>query len=320
MKLFYSLLFFTLALWGSSPALAKPWEETIADVEAQAEFLFEQAELRGFGPHWLGTAMNEIGVDQHECSILGRLLDQHEFIQELEVFEVAEPKEDMSEDEIFEMLISARMLENWAYTARRILDLSEDNQKAMWNLDCVGSHDIPATAYVAETKREAKFRVQGDVLYVLGDIVPGFSEDFAAQIASNPNIDTVALGSAGGSVYDALKAGQMIRTLGLNTMLSNNCYSACPLVFLGGVKRMIWSPYPTLGFHQMYTSNGDAASPVDSGYKAIKEYVVSMGAEPKFVVSAMFAAAPSDMFEPTLQSLCDSSVATWVQRMCRSPQ
>lgn len=316
MKFLLYLSFCSIVLGCVSSASAKSWEDAIADVDAKADFLYEQAELRGLGPSWLGTALNELGVEQHKCAILGRILERQQFIRELEEFAVAMPKEDMSEDDVFELLMSARMLENWAYTARRILALSDDERKATWNLDCVGSFEIPTTAFIEEATPQAKFRVQDDVLYVLGDIESGFSEDFAAAIASNFNIDTVALGSAGGSVYDALKAGQMIRALGLNTTLTSNCYSACPLVFLGGVERKIWSPYPTLGFHQMYTSNGMPVAPIDPRYKAISEYASIMGADPKFLIAAMFAAAPSDMFEPELQALCDGKVVTWVQRLC----
>ena len=315
-KLFSRLLFIALYFVGTSLASAKPWDDTISDVEARSDYLFEQARLRGLEAFWLGTATNELGVEQHKCAILGRMLGRQEYIQDLEEFVVAEPKTEMSEEETFELLISARMLENWAYTARRILVFSDDERKATWNLDCVGSFNIPAIAALEETTPNAKFRVEGDVLYVLGDIQPGFAEEFASYVAATPNIETVALGSAGGSVYDAMKAGQMIRALGLNTTLASNCYSACPLIFLGGVRRTIWSPYPTLGFHQMYMLNGVAVQPIDGRYQAIKEYSSIMGVDPNFVIASMFAAAPSDMYEPEFKALCASKVVTGIQRFC----
>lgn len=309
------LIIITFFSWTSS-ASAKPWADAISDVEARSSYLFDQASLRGFGAHWLGTLVNELGVEQHKCAILGRMLGQQRYILDLEEFNVVEPVDNMSEEEIFELLMSARMLENWAYTARRLVAFSEDKRTTTWNLDCVGSFNIPLFAAMEEATPEAKFSVDGDVLYVLGDIELGFAEKIAAFVAANPDIKTVALGSAGGSVFDAIKAGQMIRALGLNTTLTNNCYSACPLVFLGGVKRTIWSPYPRLGFHQMYIMNGIAVQPMDERYQMIKEYSSIMGVDPKFLISAMFAAAPSDMYEPELRALCDSNVVTWIQRLC----
>lgn len=319
MSKFKLLIAFSLFALGSiniPTALAKTWSEAIEEVEARSEFLFDEARLRGYGGSWLGTAMNELGVEQHSCAILGRLLGRQEFVIELERFHVTEPKPEMTEDEITSMMISARMLENWAFTARRLLELSRDEQIAIWNLDCVGSLGIPLVAQIEETRPAAKFRQEGNTLYVLGDIENGFAEELAAVVASNPAIETVALGSGGGSVYDALRAGQMIRALGLDTTLANNCYSACPLVFLGGVRRTIWSPYPVLGFHQMYTLSGGSLSPLAPEYDLIRGYVGEMGANPRFVVAAMFAAGPNDMFEPDLQVLCDNNVVTWVQRLC----
>ena len=77
---------------------------------------------------------------------------------------------------------------------------------------------------------------------MLGDITAGFAEGLARALAENAKIETVALGSAGGSLVDALKAGRMIRALGLNTTLWSNCYSACTIVFLGGERRRFGRP------------------------------------------------------------------------------
>ncbi len=51
------------------------------------------------------------------------------------------------------------------------------------------------------------------------------------------------LGSGGGYIDEAMKAGAYIRRKGLDTTLYNNCDSACPLVVMAGVERLNWSPY-----------------------------------------------------------------------------
>lgn len=48
-------------------------------------------------------------------------------------------------------------------------------------------------------------------------------------------IKVIALGSGGGSIKEDRDAGRYYTSKNLETTL-NNCYSACPLVFLGGKK------------------------------------------------------------------------------------
>ncbi|PCJ75346.1 MAG: hypothetical protein COA53_05410 [Rhodobacteraceae bacterium] len=264
----------------------------------------------------MGTALNEVDVPKHECAILGRMLEKTAVISHLEVMEIPNLASNLTEDEAFEIKTIAQSLSNWAYIARRLLKLSEAEQITIWNLSCVGKMDIPTSAYIQELVPSAKFRVVDNILFVLGNIEPGFANDLAKQIAYNSNIQTIALGSAGGSVIDALEAGKMIRALKLNTTLTANCYSACPLVFMGGVKRTIWSPYPEIGFHRMYWSNGVAVAPGDDLYFDISNYVSKMGANERFVLASMFSAEPDKMFVPDGNTLCNNNVATWVQRLC----
>lgn len=316
MSISLTAVFLVVCLTASSSVAAKTWASAIEEAESQSELLWEEARKRGALP--LGTAFNEYGIAENKCAILGRILDRGEFITKLEYHDIENPKSKMSEGEILNMQIDAVWLANWAHTAKHLLKLSVHEQISIWNLDCVGSFEIPESARIEETNPTAKFRIDGTTLYVLGDIESGFAESLAAIVASNPTINTIALGSAGGSVYDALKAGQMIRALGINTTLANNCYSACPLVFLGGVSRIIWSPYPKLGFHQMYMRNGRAVQPIAPEYDVIREYVRAMGVNERFVIAAMFAAQPNDMFTPDMLALCDNNVATGVQRLCIS--
>ena len=301
---------------GATTGFSKSWEQSISEVEAKVDEMWTHARSQENYMYLLGTMHNELDAQKHECAILGRILDRIEYVREIEHLALPELKEPMSEDELYELQLAARSLGNWAFTARRALNMTKYEQSATWNLDCVGAFGIPVDASVKEEVLEAKFRVEGRTLYVLGDIDPGFAEDLAGFVAQNTDIDTVALGSAGGSVSDAIKAGMMIRSLGLNTTLTNNCLSACTFVFLGGVERQIWSPYPKLGFHQMYVKDSGALLPIDDSYRVIRKYAQVMGVDPKFVLAAMLSAEPKDMYYPQLSELCESGTATWVQRIC----
>ena len=150
---------------------------------------------------------------------------------------------------------------------------------------------------VRRTASATFYQVQndGNVLQILGEIEAGFAQKLRKAIAENPSVKTVSLGSAGGSVYEALEAGRFIRKSGLSTTLWNNCYSACPLVFAGGKDRTIWSPYPSLGFHKVYAKTG--AVPVTSQvYRDIQIYLLDMGIAPGFFIGNMIKAEPEEIY------------------------
>ena len=56
---------------------------------------------------------------------------------------------------------------------------------------------------------------------------------------TNPEVKIVGLGSPGGAVVEAIRAGYLIRARGLETTQIADCFSACPIVFLGGSRRTV---------------------------------------------------------------------------------
>jgi len=160
--------------------------------------------------------------------------------------------------------------------------------------------------------------VRDGTLLVYGDIDWGVHERFIEALDDHQGVSTIAFGSAGGSVMDAILIGMEIRMRGLATTLHGPCYSACPLAFMGGTERRIWmGPGPHLGFHRVYTTSG--ALPLDDEiYDQIVRYLVLKDVEPLPVLKWMASAEPSEMHEPELEELCDPGVATWIQRTCGS--
>ncbi len=303
----------TLCMVGSADA--KGWEEAIRDVEARSRFLWDYGIERGASSH-LGSIYNELDANRHKCAIAGRLLGLEDTIRHLEVMPEPELSETMTEDELIELMLYSHSLSNWAVAAKYLTELPSDEVAEIWNLNCVGKLEIDSTAFVGSGVGRAKFKQDGNRLWILGDIELGFANDLEAWLLSNPETEEVVLGSGGGSVKDAIIAGITIRERGLNTTLSDSCYSACPLVFLGGVNRTIWSPYPPLGFHQAFTADGVAIPASSETYQLIFEYSNLMGVDGNFVIKSMMSASPSDMFEPHIDDLCRSKVVTWVQRAC----
>jgi hypothetical protein len=291
----------------------------IARKEKLADELWDFAAK--FDDHYhIGTMYNEWHINEHHCFVLGHLLRRGELVAGAEITYTTDLT--AAEPDTQEIRVDGHSMRNFAGTAKRLLELSPDERVAEWNVDCVGQYGIPKDAYI-ETGKKSFYTVRGEgkVLQILGDIEVGFADKVQAALDANPDIEVVALGSGGGVVSEAIRAGMMIRDRKLTTQLWNNCYSACPLVFLGGREREIPSPYAKLGFHQIYTLEKGAA-PIDSPvYKVIATYVNAMGADAEYVLLNMWLAGPAEMnyLDPDNAKIdfCERGLATWVQRRCR---
>jgi hypothetical protein len=301
-----------LAQLVASEATATSWEKAIETVSKKAEEYHNYAVDVG-GTSWAGTMYNGYKSVDHQCAILGRMLGHNEAIKHIEEF--AYPPMDARSDP-HDLLVFAISLRNWVGAARWAKDANRDQRINVWNLDCVGQFGISSNLFMKSENPNAEFEVQGKQLHVYGDIDFGFANRFAAVLKVNPSITEVTLGSGGGSVRDALIAGMMIRQRGLDTTIYGNCYSACPLVFIGGKRRVVWAAPYRLGFHQIYTGGGVPIPFDDQLYGLVSQYVAEMGGDSQYVLSWMFSASPSEMYEPEAQELCDAVFATFVQRIC----
>lgn len=308
--LFSSVIFLTCLVVGT--ARADSWDEAIATVEQFASEYFEYAVEVG-GTSFAGTMYNGYKSLEHQCAILGRMLDHAEAIRHLEEFDY--PPMDAGSDP-HDLLVFSISLENWVAAARWAKSATLDQRVNRWSLDCVGQFGIAPTLFMESAKPEAEFEVDGKQLHVYGDIDVGFAERFEQALNANTSISEVTLGSGGGSVRDALIAGLLIRSRGLDTTIYGNCYSACPLVFLGGNHRIVWAAPHRLGFHQIYTGEGVPIPFDDQLYKLVAQYIAEMGGDPSVVLAWMYSAGPSEMFEPEPEDLCTANVATFVQRIC----
>ncbi len=261
----------------------------------------------------LGTALNEAGVKEYSCAALAFLFGKDDIFRRIGTIEET-PRETYLKTPLA-VFGDALFHENWALSAEYALAMSARDRVETWNLDCVRQHGIAEDEAMPQIAPAAEFEVDGDQIYVLGDIEPGFYERFAEYLAKSPRVKYVALGSGGGSVRDAILAGLLIRKKRLETTLKSDCYSACPLLFLGGVQRTVLSPYRRLGFHQI-SRDGRAVPPDDEVYALVRKYADSMGADGSFVLAQMQSAKPSAMTYPDVWELCEPGITTWVQRGC----
>lgn len=325
-----------------APPELEPNEEPEAPVEAPAEPSVSAAEakllavsarreelakpLYAFANtvddfHHVGTLYNEIGVPEARCYAMGVLLGMPELVEHLND-EGAPDLETRTMENAHEVRVLALQHLNFAGVVAAHVGHDPDQLVLEWNLDCPGKMGIPASARLAQDGIASFYELKNDgkVLMVLGDIEAGYADKIIAALQANPTVKTVSLGSGGGYVMEAMRAGDYIRSQGYDTVLWNGCYSACPLVFMGGNQREIWSPYPELGFHQVARGDGQAVSFEDPIYRLIVRYLVRMGVEAQPVLGNMWDAAPHDMVRigGHDSGLCDANVATWIQRVCSS--
>lgn len=266
---------------------------------------------------WIGTMYNEVDIPTHKCYALGVLLGFSPYVQHLR-FQRGNVPIAKDSNHAQDLRVQAQSLDNFISVVEYVAKLPSGQRNITWNLDCSGQHGISQSLFIKESE-SAFFNIvdEGRGLKILGAIEPGFSARLRYTLQQFPNVKYVALGSGGGSISEALAAGRMIRYMGLRTTIWSDCYSACPLVFMGGTERIIYSPYPSLGFHQIYTTRGPLPlnSPV---YSQVRSYIREMGIDDNSIIAAMAQAGPMDMntINGADSTLCNTRVATWVQRVC----
>ena len=121
------------------------------------------------------------------------------------------------------------------------------------------------------------YTVTADV--VVDGVVTGTTETEIRREFSND----LYLEGPGGDMIAGINTAWMVREMGLNTIASNQCASACGLVFLGGVEREL-SDYGSIGFHMPYVMEAYALNDIKEqvGWLGVQDYMNSS--------SALFAA------------------------------
>lgn len=317
---FRALVYLILGIFIFSPNLsAEDFVESLRKEEKEAAMTAKR--LRAAAEKiddlfYIGSINNEVDVREHSCYVLGASLGQSGAVQHLRLHRKPSLRA-RSSDDAYNLRVKAQSLDNFIHVSKIISRLSATERAIKWNIDCVGQL-APQGKFIDAGDSKSLFKIENDgkVLLVLGDIQAGFADKIKSIIKKHPEIKAIALGSGGGAVYEAMLAGLHIRERRLSTVLWNSCHSACPLVFLGGVNRDIWSPYPPIGLHKVSDRSGPVPndSPV---YTDIFNYVKRMGADARFVISQMQRAEPEEMVIIRADRiLCETKIATWIQRAC----
>lgn len=127
---------------------------------------------------------------------------------------------------------------------------------------------------------------------------------------------TLILSSNGGSVTEALLIARRINSLGINTYIPANagCYSACAMIFLGGVVRIADGE---LGVHQVSSSTGD----LESGQISISDILETLNKfdVPNDLLVNMFRTPPDQMYVLSPEEKIKYAFVTGAQRDVEMP-
>jgi len=155
---------------------------------------------------------------------------------------------------------------------------------------CVSIPDKKNTAQYSDGKITTIVEKGKCEIYLNGGIssdLPNYIESEINNIKSqNCQKKTLVINSHGGISSAAQKVGRLVRLNNFDTAIryENQCSSACGLIFISGVNRIIWKPNflyvkePRIGFHTPAVKNDGSCMNIDriNQDKRIKATVINI--------------------------------------------
>jgi hypothetical protein len=118
----------------------------------------------------------------------------------------------------------------------------------------------------------AEITVGGTAITLSGLIGPGDAETFKIKAKLFPGKATAILSGPGGNLLAAFAIGEFIRLRGWSTYVSDECDSACALIWLAGVQRLM-TPEAKIGFHSASVNGQETGF----GNVALRAYLNRIG-------------------------------------------
>lgn len=195
-------LFLIVSLVFAEESSAVDWQKAIVATERKARSLERYAHSKGT----IHAGTMYAGWDQrrHECAILGRMVGKEKAIQHLEKMDILDPRTNPDPHDALVMSIS---LYSWVGAAQSALKETHERRVYFWNVNCVGWDKIAKNEGVGAKDPPITFETSGDKLLVRGPVENNFFESLKKALDTTPGIKTVTLGSGGGSVINAIRAG-----------------------------------------------------------------------------------------------------------------
>jgi len=147
----------------------------------------------------------------------------------------------------------------------------------------------------------------GQILEFSGGITFGVAGELEEFLNAMGSVKAVRLNSIGGRILEAQKMSDMIRARGLSTSVTQDCMSACTIVFLGGKERFM-TPSARLGFHQP-AFRGMTAADRRAAISNEEARLQRLGLSKEFAIRANVA-SPDGMWYPDNDELLRENVVT----------
>jgi hypothetical protein len=134
---------------------------------------------------------------------------------------------------------------------------------------------LALAALTATTANAATMWRDKTAIFIKGSIVDGDFDQFKKVVGKGvPRGFPVVMKSTGGNLIAGLDIGHAIRYLQLKTVVVDECYSVCAVMWLAGVKRFAFSD-SEIGFHGAYDKDTKEAS--SSGNAVVGAYLAKLG-------------------------------------------
>jgi hypothetical protein len=159
--------------------------------------------------------------------------------------------------------------------------------------------DIPAYS-IRVMKNGTEAEITGGFKY-------GLTDDFIKILRASRQIKVVHLDSVGGRIGEAIRLNNVLKKQGVDTYVSNGCYSACTIAFAAGRNRFIGKG-AVLGFHAP-AFPGMTKSELESASQDQKDLFIKAGFDRKFVDRAL-STPSSDMWKPSSDLMAAADVIT----------
>ena len=147
----------------------------------------------------------------------------------------------------------------------------------------------------------------GRAIAVTGNLTAGTADRLAAAVAAAPDLAVIALDSPGGRMFEGQQMARLIRERGLDTLVEDQCASACTIALIAGRQR-IAGPGAAIGFHQP-TFPGLAEHERALMIADMRRLYGEGGVSGAFL-ERVLRVAPDDMWYPTQAELLAARVIT----------
>jgi len=147
---------------------------------------------------------------------------------------------------------------------------------------------------------------EGRTLILNGPLGIGAAAQVKTALERNAGLRNVVVAGPGGRVGPAYQIAGLIRTRGLDTRVEHRCYSACTVVFLGGVRRGV-GPRGALGFHRLSFPGMDDAELADAN-RQLRDFMVFAGQVSGSFVRRVMETPSESIWIPTLEELLEAGV------------